>query len=137
MSTSSRSNSRSVWSTMAAQFSGAMTSAMMRLHFAPESHSSFLSWLAASSSLSTKTGTAPSRAHPRTMAAPIPFPPPVTRTTLSLSCKSTFRRFQLIEVRRVAAEDFVLDVERKVLDVVFDDFEHLLVSGRKQAYRPI
>ena len=87
--------------------------------------------------MSTKTGTAPSRAQPRTMAAPMPFPPPVTRTTLSLSCKSTFRRFQLIEFRRVAAEDSVLDVRREILNVVFDDLEHLLITGGEQAHRPI
>src|SRR5215467_15302007 len=80
---------------------------------------------------------APSRTHPRTMAAPIPFPPPVTRTTLSLSCKSTLRRFQLIKFRRVAAEDFFLDVRRAILDVVSDDLQHLLIVRRQQAHRPV
>src|SRR5262245_5897173 len=114
-----------------------MTSAMMRPHFTPESPSSFLRWLAASTSLSTKTGTAPSRAQPRTMAAPIPFPPPVTRTTLSLSCKSTFRCFQLIKVGCVGAEDFFLDVRRTILDVIFNIFEHLLIAGGEQAHGPV
>src|SRR5215472_6710621 len=114
-----------------------MMSAMMRPHFAPESQSSFLSWLAAPASLSTKTGTAPSRAQPRTMAAPIPFPPPVTRTTLSLSCKSTFRRFQLIEVGCIATENFFFDVRRAILNVIFDDFQHLLIVRCEQAHRPV
>src|SRR5579864_4429079 len=136
-STSKRSNSRSVCSTVAAQFSAGIKSASMKVHLPPSLHSSTLSLFPASRSLSTKTGIAPSRAQPRAIAAPIPLAPPVMRTTLSLSCRSTFRRFQLIELCRISAEDLFFYIRRTVPKILLNNLYHLLIAGSEQAHRPI
>src|SRR5512146_1385810 len=84
----------------------------------------------ASSSRSAITGMPPSWLAARQIAAPIPLPPPVTRITLSLSCKS-------IKSRCVQAKDPVLFVLRQSLGVIGNDFLHLTVTARQQAHGPV
>src|ERR1700693_1807502 len=88
-------------------------------------------------SRSTMTGTAPSAEQPRTIAAPIPFAPPVTRTTLFLSCKSIGMRLQIVKSNGIGSKNIFLRAERFAIHVVLDDLLNLLVTCGQQAYRPI
>src|ERR1035438_7872299 len=88
-------------------------------------------------SLSTMTGTASSAEQPRTIAAPIPFAPPVTRTTLFLSCKSIGMGLQIVKSNGIGAENICLLRGRFAIHVVLDDLFNLLVTCSQQAYRPI
>src|SRR6266849_3518539 len=136
-SASRRPNSRRVWSTAAAQFSGCATSAEIMAQEAPELRSSACKWFAASASLSMKTGIAASRPQPRVIAAPMPLAPPVIRTTLPLSCKSMLRCFQTVEANGVAAEDSCFVGFGKSFHVVLDDPLHLGIGCGEEADRPI
>src|SRR5690348_13800865 len=109
----------------------------MNRHPAPAPLSSVSNFFPASTSLSTNTGTAPSRAQPLEMASPIPFAPPVIRTILSLSCKSIVIRLQSIKPNRIQTKDFFFIFSRMLSHVAFDKFFHLPVVRRQQAHRPI
>src|SRR5260370_21825363 len=135
--TARRRNSRGVCSTGGAQFSTDTRSAKMRQKVAPPLRSSACSCFPASTSLSTRTGTAPSRAQPRVIAAPIPLAPPVMRTTLSLSCKSMPNRFQAVKPDGVVSKDFLFFVLPMPIQIIFNNPLHLPVAARRQAHRPI
>src|SRR5207302_1451220 len=116
----------------------------MKLHFAQLLDKSVLSCFPASASLSMKTAIAPSRAQPRAIAAPMPFAPPVMRTTLSLSSKSmllvasgAFRDFQTIKVCRVADEDVFSHVGRAIAQILFKNLHDLPIAGGQQAHGPV
>src|SRR3954452_23889661 len=76
------------------------------------------------------TGIAPSSVQARTVAAPMPFAPPVITITLSLSCKS-------IEVGCVQSENLSFFSRRKIMSVAFDDVLYLRIRAGKQTHRPI
>src|SRR5690349_17323261 len=99
--------------------------------------SSASSCFPASASLSTKTANAPSRAAPRVIAEPMPLAPPVTRTTLSLSCKSMLGRLQTIKANGIDAENLFLFFGRARLQIVFDDPLHLLVARGQETHGPV
>src|SRR5438270_12574171 len=92
--------------------------------------SSFSICCNACSSRSTITGIAPSSTPVRVMAAPIPFAPPVTRMTLSLSCKS-------IESGRVEPKELLLFSGREIAGVILNDFFYLRITGCQQTYGPV
>src|ERR1700687_1153399 len=103
----------------------------------PVFRNSACSWLAASASLSTTTGIAPSEAAPRVIAAPMPFAPPVIRIILSLSCRSIGNRFQFVEARGIATENIFQARWSTGANVIFDKFHNLAVAAGKKADRPI
>src|SRR5438874_3437457 len=76
------------------------------------------------------TGSAPSSAAARVIAAPIPLAPPVMRTTLSLSCKS-------IESGGVQPKDIRFLSRAQIARVVLGDLLHLRIARGEQADRPI
>src|SRR5438105_6973836 len=76
------------------------------------------------------TGSAPSSAAARVIAAPIPLAPPVMRMTLPLSCKS-------IESGGVQPKDVGFLSRAQIARVVLDDLLHLRIARGEQADRPI
>src|SRR5262249_61130042 len=91
----------------------------------------------ASGSRSITTGTAPSRAQERVIAAPIPFAPPVITIILFSSCRCTMCGSLSVKMGGVQAKDLLLVGDGQVLHVSGNELHHLRVAGRKQAYRPI
>src|SRR5258708_9450424 len=136
-STSSCTKSRSVPSIAAMQCAAGNRSAQINPQDTPDFRRSVCSRFPASPSLSTKTGTAPSRAQPRAMAAPMPLAPPVITTTLPLSCKSMLRRFHSVETSGVAAKNLFLVDLGVSLHVVLDELFPLTIRRGHQTYWPI
>src|SRR5271170_7215281 len=91
----------------------------------------------ATTSRSTMTGTASSSAHPRTIAAPIPFAPPVIKTTLPLICKSIRVRLQIVKSSRIFTKNLLPSAGRVPIHIVLDDLSHLLVAPSQKAHGPI
>src|SRR5580700_2839825 len=81
--------------------------------------------------------TASSAAQPRTIAAPMPFAPPVTRTTFPLSCRSIRVNLQIVKTHGVGAENLFLRFGRFALHEICDDVFHLLVARSQETDRPI
>src|ERR1700738_2827924 len=135
-STSSLPKSRRVVSIAAAQFAAGNKSAQITPKDAPDCCRSVCNCFPASPSLSNTTGMAPSRAHPRAIAAPMPLAPPVIRTTLALSCKSMLR-FQPVKSSSVAAENPFFVGLGISFYVVLDELFHLTIRPGHQTYWPI
>src|SRR5579871_6117782 len=83
------------------------------------------------------TAIPPSAATPLTIAAPIPFAPPVTRTTLCLSCKSMPIFLRSVKSRCIFAEDFFHRRWRMPGHVLFDKLDYLAVACCNKADGPI
>src|SRR5690349_4769177 len=131
----------SVCSITFTQFS-VVRSAVNTWHAAPLAFNSACSLAAAAASRPVITGIAPSSAHARTIAAPIPFAPPVTSTTLSLSCRSMFSRV-FHSSAFYAVKPCGVDAEYPVLfcRLARQEFRNEAVSpgitACQQAYRPV
>src|SRR5271163_3665086 len=109
----------------------------MSRHFEPPACNSDSNFFPAAASWSTKTGIAPSRTQPRVIASPIPLPPPVMRTTLSLSCKSTRSRLQSVKSNGVAAKNVFSVLGGVGIDVHFYHAFYLTVGRGEKADRPV
>src|SRR5262249_44206592 len=136
-STSSRPDFCSVSFTAFAQLAASHKSAPICSQRAPALFSSVHSFAAAVSSRSTIATIAPSFAAPRAIAAPIPFAPPVTKTTLFLSCKSMSAHRQIVEANRISAEYLFFHGSNFARHIPFDDLYYPPVIRRKQTNRPI
>src|SRR5215472_13191097 len=124
-------------STAAWQFAAEPRSASMKWALRPSLASWAIRSFAAGASRSTTTGSAPSFATARAIAAPMPLAPPVTSTTLLSSSRSIGSRFQAVESGGIVPEDRGLLLAGAVVQVRGNQLHHLRIGSSEQTHRPV